>query len=500
MKANSNLIRGAMAVAVAASCGYAAASSITAPSAAERVTAQRIAQAVTADAITIDKIIVDLDAQYSANGRVTLTLTNGQFASTPAAADCSSAGQSDMTLAKESTTANSVTYLVTGIDAGQQTASLLCTFAGATLKTSSLSGNVKVEFSATNNNNVAIDNTNIGSATLASVSDQFAFVSDTNFDGVIDVPTSNKLFTVNGAGSTAGSGTVYTGDEYGFTVSMLSISPSNTAAAGTFETTISGNFSFVQDTGDLVCSASSLTSGGGKLAATIVANAATFTPVIASDCQSLTIKLPSAAFTAPTPTSGLVSVRTVVSAYKDSASVTTAASIAFSPVAEFSTAGATAAYGALASGRAQTLAAWTAGSWTTNGTTIDVPYMPFGASSPVLSHVFTLNNRSSIGGTVKVSAWRAAGTFGGVSNVAQACGTQDYALTSVEAASVLTLTTDVTNYIRNVCGWQGQARVALQFTVATPAASTELFTAYTIDGTRGNVVVNSSNGRGATTR
>jgi hypothetical protein len=499
MKANSNLIRGAMAVAVAASCGYAAASSITAPAAAERVTAQRIAQAVTADAITIDKIIVDLDAQYSANGRVTLTLSNGEFASTPAAADCSSAGQSDMTLAKESTTATSVTYLVTGIDAGQQTASLLCTFAGASLKTSSLSGNVKVEFSATNNNNAAIDNTNIGSATLASVSNQFAFVSDTNFDGVIDVSTSNKLFTVNGAGSTAGSGTVYTGDEYGFTVSMLSVSSSNTAAAATFETTISGNFSFVKDTGDLVCSATSLTGGAGLIAATIVANAATFTPVIASDCQSLTIKLPGLAFTDATVSSNVATVRTVISAYKAGAT-NTAASIAFSPVAEFSTSGATAGYGAVSSARAQTLAAWTAGSWTTNGTTIDVPYMPFGASSPVLSHVFTLNNRSSIGGTVKVSAWRAAGTFGGVSNVAQACGTQDYALTSVEAASVLTLTTDVTNYIRNVCGWQGQTRVALQFTVATPAASTELFTAYTIDGTRGNVVVNSSNGRGATTR
>ena len=500
MKANSIFFRGALAVAVSASCGYAAASTILAPSAAERVSAQRVDVGATSDAITVSKISVDLDAQYSANGRVTLTLTNGQFASTPAAADCSSAGQSDMTLAKESTTASSVTYLVTGIDSGQQTASLVCTFEGATLKTSSLSGNVKVEFSATNNNSVAIDNTNIGSATLASVSNQFAFVSDTDFDGVINVAEANKLFTVNGAGSTAGSGTVYTGDEYGFSVSMVSVSPSNTTAAATFETTLAGNFSYLKDTGDVVCSASSLTAGGGKLAVTIVTNASAPILTLASDCQSLTIKLPGAAFTAATLTSNVATLRTVVSAYKDSASVTTAASVAFSPVASFSTSGATAGYGEVSSARSQSFASWTAGSWTTNGTTIDVPYMPFGATSPVLSHVITLNNRSSIGGTVKVSAWRAAGTFGGVTNVAQACATQDYALTSVDAASVLTLSTDVTNYIRNICGWQGQTRVALQFTVATPAASTELFTSYTIDGTRGNVVVNSSNGRGATTR
>jgi len=497
MKANSTLFRGALAVAVATSCGYAAASTISAPTA-ERVTAQRILNAVSADAITISATNVTLGAQYSANGRVTLSLTNGEFASTPSSATCSSAGQSDMTLAKESTTASSATYLVTSITAGKATSGLVCSFEGATLKTSTLSSNVKVEFTATNNNNAAIDNSAIGSATLASVMNQFAFVSDSDFDGVIDVSAANKQFTTNSIGVvSSGVSAAFTGDAYSFTVSSISVSPSNSAAPATFETTIAGNFSFVKDTGDAVCSAGSLSTGTGRIAGTITTNAANPTFVIGDTCQSLTIKLPAAAFT-PATGGDADSVVTTIAAYKEAGAGVTATSVAFNPVASFSASGTVAGYGV--SGRQQSLADFAAGSWTTNGTTIDVPYMPFGASSPVLSHVFTLNNRSSIGGTVKVSAWRAAGTFGGVTNVAQACATQDYALTSVDAASVLTLTTDVTNYIRNVCGWQGQARVALQFTVATPAASTELFTAYTIDGTRGNVVVNSSNGRGATTR
>jgi len=403
-----------------------------------------------------------------------------------------------MTLAKESTTVNSVTYLVTGITAGKATNTLICSFEGATLKTSSLSSNVKVEFTATNNNNVAIDNTNIGSATLASVMNQFAFTTDSDFDGIIDVTQSNKEFTTTDAGvvSSAGAAAVYTADTYSFTLTAISVSPSNSAAPATFETTIAGNFSFVKDTGDVVCSAGSLTGGSGRIAGTITTNASSPSFVIGDTCQSLTVKLPAAAFAGAV--SAGATVVTSITAFKEGAAGSTATSVSFSPVASFSASGTAAGYGA--SGRTQQVADFTAGSWTTNGTTIDVPYMPFGATSPVLSHVITLNNRSPIGGTVKVSAWRAAGTFGGVTNVAQACATQDYALTSVDAASVLTLTTDVTNYIRNICGWQGQTRVALQFTVATPAASTELFTAYTVDGTRGNVVVNSSNGRGATTR
>jgi len=497
MKAKSNLFRGAMAVAVAASCSYAAASTISASST-QVVSAQRIANAVTADAITVDKINVTLGAQYSANGRVTLTLTNGEFASTPLSATCSSAGQSDMTLARESTTSNSATYLVTGITAGKATAGLVCSFEGATLKTSTLSGDVKVEFTATNNNNVAIDNTAIGSAKLASVSNQFAFKSDTDFNGVINVTEANKKFvdsdTTAVALVTAATG-AYTADSYEFVLTAVSVGASNTAAAATFETTIAGNFSFVKDTGDVVCSAGSLTTGSGRIAATITSGTTAPTLVIADTCQSLTVKLPGAALSGPT--SG-ADITTTLVAFKTGAAASTAASVSFNPVASFTASGT--AFGHGLSGRTQTVADFTAGAWTTNGTTIDVPYMPFGQVSPALSHVITLNNRSSIGGTVKVSAWRAAGTFGGVTNAASACAQQDYALTSVDAASVLTLTTDVTNYIRNVCGWTGQTRVALQFTVATPAASTELFTAYTIDGTRGNVVVNSSNGRGSSTR
>lgn len=497
MKANSIFFRGALAVAVSASCSYAAASTISA-STAERVTAQRIINAVSADAITIGKINATLEAQYSAGGRVTLTLTNGEFASTPTTANCSSAGQSDMTLARESVTANSATYLVTGITAGKATSGLVCSFEGATLKTSTLSSNVKVEFTATNNNNAAIDNSRIGSAILASVVNQFALTADTDFDGIIDVTQSNKEFTTidNGGVASAAATSVWASDSYSFTVSAISVSSSNSAAAATFETTIAGNFSFVKDASDVVCSAGSLTNGTGRIAGTITNNASVPSFVIAESCQSLTVKLPGAAFSAA---SGDASVVTTIATFKDGTSAgVTAASVAFSPVASFASSGTLAGYGL--SGRTQSLADFTSGSWTTNGTTIDVPYMPYGSSSPVLSHVITLNNRSSIGGTVKVSAWRAAGTFNGVTNAAGACATQDYALTSVDANSVLTLTTDVSNYIRNVCGWTGQTRVALQFTVATPAASTELFTAYTIDGTRGTVVVNSSNGRGSTTR
>jgi len=512
MKANSIFFRGALAVAVSASCGYAAASTIGAITA-ERVTAQRVLQAadgIGQTATAAQTVAVTLGAQYSTNGRATLTLTNGRFgAAAPATANCLSGGaDTNMTLVLESGGAigsSSATYLVTGVSAGSNTISDICTFSNVQLQIASLTGKTKVEFSAKNNLNADIDTT-IGSAILASVMDQFAFTSTATvpLDGIIDVQNDLQKFTTNSATSTPEinvDATAWAVDTLAFTVRAISVGATNSATIGTFETVIAGDFSFVKDA-DAVCSAGSATSGVSQVAMTaagVAAGAANYGVTMADGCQSLTVKLQPAALQQVAVSAG-APLAAALSFYKDGAT-TTANSVPFAPVTAFNTSGSKFGYGTLASGRSVPVTIGSLGTWTTNGTTIDVPYMPFGQVSPAISHVITLNNRSGSAGAIRVSAWRAAGTYGGVTQTAVACGTQNFSLGTIDAATVKNITSEVTNYVQSTCGWgTGQTRVALRFDVATPAASTELYSSFTIDGTRSNVVVNSSNGRGSSTR
>ena len=511
MKANSIFFRGALAVAVSASCGYAAASTIALSVGTERITAGRVAEAAGAVGTlntTAQAVRVTLDAAYSANGRVTLTLTNGQFATTPSSATCRSVDDQSMSLVRESGGASgstSVTYLVTGVSSGQNTVGDVCTFEAVNLLIASLpstTGDARIEFTAKNNLNNDIDNTNIGSATIASVMAQYAFVSDVDFNGVIDVQNDLLKFTENtdvGTNATVNLTNAYAVDSYSFRVNAISVSPNNSAAQGTFQTVISGDFSFLKDTGDVVCSAGSATSGAAQIAMTAAAiAAANYSVVAGSDCQSLTVKLLPGAFAGAV--TGGTNIDAAIAAYKAGTSGT-ASTTAFAPVTSFTTGSTQFGYGALASGRVQAATIGTIGSWTTNGTIIDVPYMPFGTTSPAISHVITLNNRSGSAGAIRVSAWRAAGTYGGVTQTAVACPTQNFSLGTVGAQTVKNISADVLSYVQSTCGWgTGQTRVALRFDVATPAASTELYSSFTIDGTRSNVVVNSSNGRGSSTR
>jgi len=510
MKANSILFRGALAVAVSASCGYAAASTIGAITA-ERVTAQRVLEA--ADGIgtlttATQTVAVTLGAQYSTNGRATLTLTNGTFGvAAPATANCVSGGaDTNMTLVLESGGAvgsSSATYLVTGVSAGSNTIGDVCTFNPINLRVASLSGNTKIEFSAKNNLNADIDTT-IGSATLASVMDQFAFVSASTapLNGIIDVQNDLQKFTTNSATSVPDVGAddaAWAVDTLAFTVRAISVNGTNSAAIGTFETVIAGDFSFVKDA-DATCSAGSATTGVSQVAMTAAGvAAANYSFTMGSGCQSLTVKLQPAALQQVAVSAG-DTLAAAVTFFKTGAT-TTATSVPFAPVSAFNTSGSAFSYGTLSSARSVPVTIGSLGSWTTNGTTIDVPYMPFGQVSPAISHVITLNNRSGSAGAIRVSAWRAAGTYGGVTQTAVACGTQNFSLGTIDAATVKNITSEVTNYVQSTCGWgTGQTRVALRFDVATPAASTELYSSFTIDGTRSNVVVNSSNGRGSSTR
>jgi len=237
MKANSKFLRGALAVAVATSCGYAAASTITVGGGAHVVTSERVLEA--ADGIgtlnTVGKdVVVTLGAQYSASGRVTLTVTNGLFAATPTSVACGSNGDPSMSLSRESGGAagsSTVTYLVTGISAGQDTNGDACTFGAVGLQVASLSGNTKIEFTAKNNLNADIDNTAIGSAILASVASQFAFVSKTDLNAIIDVENAQLLFTTandHGTPAVAASATdavATAADSLSFTFERLASAP-----------------------------------------------------------------------------------------------------------------------------------------------------------------------------------------------------------------------------------------------------------------------------------
>jgi len=507
MNFNKLTTRGAVAVAVAATCGFATAATVSTGPTLQNVTAQKVGDQVAGGTITVDDLKVTLGAQYSANSRVTLTFSNARFASTKLSVSCLSGTGVDMTLSREQLGGDgdsSVVYLVTGVSAGQNTTSgIICDFADNAdmkLQTSSLSGQAKVFFSAKNSLNDAIDNTTTPSATLASVGQQFSFAIVKKFDGIIDVGNDRLNFTTvdntaTGSNVAISATNLYAIDRLHFDVGTRTLGASNTAANLTFETTITGDFSWTKESAETSCSASSVTGGSAYLVATVAGLTGSNVTVSATDCTSVTVKVPAATLEAKDDADGVMNASVTLAAVKVGTS--TAALSAFAPVTAFSGTSSAFKYG---SAQSLAVANWDGGTWTTNGTTIDVPYMPFGQVGPAISHVITLNNRAATAGNVTVSAWRAEHTTGGVTYAAQACTTQNHPLGSVGAASVKNFTTEITNYIRNTCGWTQQTRVALRLDSATPANSTDLYTSFTVDGTRSNVVVNSSNGRGATTR
>jgi hypothetical protein len=125
-----------------------------------------------------------------------------------------------------------------------------------------------------------------------------------------------------------------------------------------------------------------------------------------------------------------------------------------------------------------------AGSWTLNGTTVNIPYVPISSS---INLSVLMANRSAQTGTVTFTAWNASGTsctgtLGTINPTSQA----SFGSSLRAALQACTGT-----------GWAGASGAVVQLLATTPSADTEVHSAFTtLDGASRQVLINSTQGRG----
>jgi len=519
MKVNSKLGRYLVAAAVAGSCGYVHAATVSATSS-NYTNAAVNAAGASADLAVAD-LRVTLGAAYTSGNALTLTLQDGaQFsgnaANTASSLVCSSTGtnNSDIVLAYQAggnSGSTSVTYLVQSVSAGQTTSGLICSFGPRHLLARSLptSGVAGVSYSAAvSNGGTAID-TAVATATLATARSQFTFGSVSGVSGQIDVTTNRLLFVDNPTAkphdplviALAGGKSA---DAIQFRTGHLSISASASATQQTFEVAFTGDFNFVNDNGG-VCSADDLSGGAGTIVAwkqlfnqvggtqvTASANASTRLS-ISENCGTLTYKVsPTDAATDATTALNGNNPRDVVYHTISFQRATNSTGLQWAVGSYGYTAPVFGTYGTTVNNGGGSASTTGAGSFTSNGLTVDVPYMPFGnAGTSTIGHVFVWNNRSSQSSTVSVSAYKAGSTTPCATNLN---------LATINANTVTNISDQVRTYVAGCFPADytatGGPRVSLRFEANLPASTNELYTSFTIGSDRA-LVPNSSTGRGA---
>jgi len=462
----------ASAVALALTGGMATAAKLTVTPA--QLSAEAMATTNAANLVTSPAISIALEQNYDNEQLLVLTFSNFTVDSIDQAANvvCASAtgGDSKIDFAVQSSTASTVTLRATGrtADATGQVCQIPQTairglpgqFASAktstfTTKGTNIAGNVEFDLGTT-------------ATSLFVSASQFTAGVVTALDGVIDVNQSRGNFSG------------------GVTNDVLAISFSNAASRVGFDrsvgenanvlaysATITGDFSFIDDDQN-GCTFADLAGGAGSISYTGASAAAALAGVtvtgLTTACNSMVVTLTPGA---GRPAADAVYGVTLTFSKGDTAAPQLVASgfTAATSVRYDQDTSATSSY-----------ASFGAGSWTYNGFVAVVPFMPIQDN---FSNTIYVSNRSGqANGNISVTAY------------VEGAAPCTFTLTdvSVSANRTFNIGGKIKSQIRNCTGMStGNLRATLVITSPLPAASTELFSAYT-DTTNNRTVpvVNSS--------
>lgn len=428
---------------------------ITAPAAAVDYSAQGVAGATS---IALGNVDVQLKAEYSLNDVITFTFTGGEVVLTganptligQAGAPSLAAG---ITLGYLNRTANTVSFRVTALDQTTVPTTIDGTvrLAGVVLTKASVSTSkaVSVAYSAKTIANDVLDSATTNTAKLITVKDQFS-VATTPFDAVIDVNESRKLFADVGSER----------------ADVLTITPTNnstytlaaTLVGSTIKYKVTGDFTWVDQDANGTVSA-------GELAQLAVAGGSAITAkALSTDMRTLTFTdTPAAAApVAVTVTSNISAAAPAKSmVVLNPGSYTAEATVAH-----------TAPTGTVVLSKA-------AGSWTLNGSTVNVPYMVFGTLSGVtFGQIINVTNSSSVEGDIFVDAWGEDGTAL-LSNVK---------VGTAKANSVTGVAGAVRTALSNAGLVNGKA--SLRIVTNAPDKAVIVYSAYTDAASRERAIVN----------
>jgi len=480
MKFSTKISSGLVAVAVAASCGYVSAATVTAAGGVDRISKQGAASAATAGATSMTMLgaVVKLAGSYNQNDELTISLSGqGQFGALNTGnmskvACVQTAGSGIVTFQFLSRgDANTITYFAESTPGTSSVASE-CTFNSLGILNSSLTttgSNTSIAISGKKSGTGSpFDNETTSAATLGSVVDQYTVSRVSAFDGEIDVSTGRLTFT-NGTGDTATSEVAGSRDSLAFrVVNESGITTAATAGSLSVSITAPSGWSFLDTDGNGVIDTAATRTG---------AITATTAAPLAGD-----VTLSSATVLRYSSNTLADAVHTITVGRRTTDNTGTAFE-----AQTFSSTGVSIAAGSSAAAVAASL---TPGTWTLNGTTVQVPYMPYGTS---IDQNIRISNRSTQTAGVTVQARNALGTL---------CGAATLAGVTVGANQVKDITADVKTYVNNCFSTASDApnhRVSLSITTNLPSAQTEVYTGFTVNSTTTGPsrvsVTNSSNGK-----
>jgi len=425
--------KAAVIAAIAGSCGYVSAATISATSAATTNVVSLEGVATTANAtatIAINPISMTMGETYFAQDRIELVLSgaNARFASygpsgvTPSVT-CN--GTDFLLESSLSTPGNTASFTIYQKSAGVTSIGKVCSFASLAVLASSL--------------------TSSGDVTISSRRVSAGVNSDT---GVAASTGANKLFSV---------GSQITG------VTVLS------ALNGVVDFQSSLGLGFAADDG-------------------ITANRSTSNGRVAATAGAVTINAACTAISySNNSLQNLTGTAQTIKLEFGHKSTTPSTGVVIEPMV-FPSFDATISQGATT--RA-TGAGLLPGTWTSNGSTVQIPYMPINSTAGAgkIDPVIVISNRSAATGTITATLRDEAGNT---------CALTDAALGTIAGNR----TKSIGGLIRDAAAGSscptlnvaGGERLSITLNVTLPSGSTEVYSGYTVGGADRVTVVNSSNG------
>jgi len=509
-----------VAAAVAVACGSASAATLTVTPA--LLSTDRIAELVTAVpsyTVGLPKLEFNLRSDaYRTGDTVSITVSGGTVSSSSAGAfacgyDQAGTGVSGtMTFSLSSISGNVLTYAVARADASKpvylssltaQTCSMASSgilMVGNTLTSgvttsvnySALGSGITFD-SLSNSANGPTANGGVGAVNVQYAFSQYSLPSTTNRNYLNELDAGTNAVgtaTIVAAGNKFGTGTAgnlvtlswQTRDE-GASAGLMQSSAAIVSPTAYVSTTLTGDFSFLDDDSN-GCTSADLTAGAGRASATLGGAAASLS--INSACTVLTVGVASsgAANYSATNKNTASSVSFFLNGIDDSGDKQYSDSKAGRAINPQTITGtvtwknATTATAATVSKSANfTAATWSAATSTQTG--INVPYLPYGTG---ISRIVYLTNKGSASAVVTISGKGEAGTV---------CSSTNFATVTVPAGGVGLLTSAIDAGIAACLGASYAGKVNIDLSVSG-SSSNVVTSAYNVIGNRINVL-NSTN-------
>jgi len=487
--AQKTVVKGLVLAAVSTACGYAAASTISVTStgaagarswgtAGTNLSIEGAANTLaSASALTGLKVVLTMGAFQSRDSIIQLQLTNARFASIGAFSAPSVSCTSDnivLDVGAPSSASATWDFGITGTSG--TTSNAVCTFSSLALQASSLTtaGNITVAAGVKRTSDSAYTyDATTAAAVIATAQSQISTIAvGTAFNGVVDYQSKQGYGFVTSDGGSSASGDILT-----VTVASrnLDLSFAGALSVNFVVSAESGKtFSFLDTeacgTTPVLNNRSTTT---GRAYATLSGGSATLT--INASCTTLTF-----AGTAPISL-GNTTTASVEVGHKDA---TPSTGIVIEPMT-FPAFTATVTQGSTTRGTPTSI---TPGSWTSNGATVVIPYMPINltAGTSAIDPVITIANRSSLTGVLTGSMRDEDGNACALDNLGSVSATRTKNLGGLVKAAFA------------ACANLSQTsteRMYITITATLPDSTTTFYSGYTVGNSSRVSVVNSSNGK-----